>query len=69
MAMRIHEVRALSQEDIEKELEGSYKELMNIRFRLATRQLSDTSQLRKVRRTIARIKTVMRERTLTEIQA
>ena len=66
--MRIHEVRALSQEDIEKELEGFYKELMNVRFRLATRQLSDTSQLRKVRRTIARIKTVVRERTLTEIQ-
>ena len=68
MAMRIHEVRALSQEDIEKELEDSYKELMNVRFRLATRQLSDTSQLRKVRRTIARIKTVLQERTLTEIQ-
>ena len=62
--MQIHEIRALSQEDIAKELESSYKELMNVRFRLATRQLSDTSQIKKVRRGIARIKTVMREREL-----
>ena len=62
--MRIHEVRALSVEDMGKELESSYREMMNVRFRLATRQLNDTSQLRKVRRTIARIKTVMREREL-----
>ena len=62
--MQIHEIRALSQEDTAKELESSYKELMNVRFRLATRQLSDTSQIKKVRRGIARIKTVMREREL-----
>ena len=62
--MRIHEIRALSVEDMGKELESSYREMMNVRFRLATRQLNDTSQLRKVRKTIARIKTVMRERDL-----
>ena len=67
--MRIHEVRALSPEDMAKELESSYKEMMNVRFRLATRQLNDTSQLRKVRKTIARIKTVMRERELMENQS
>lgn len=63
--MRIHEARALSEEDIKKELESSYKELMSVRFRLATRQLNDTSQLPKVRRNIARIKTVIHERELT----
>jgi large subunit ribosomal protein L29 len=62
--MRIHEIRALSVEDMGKELESSYREMMNVRFRLATRQLNDTSQLRKVRRTIARIKTVMKEQEL-----
>ena len=67
--MRIHEVRALSPEDMVKELESSYKEMMNVRFRLATRQLNDTSQFRKVRRTVARIKTVMRERELMENQS
>lgn len=67
--MRIHEVRALSPEDMAKELESSYKEMMNVRFRLATRQLNDTSQFRKVRRNVARIKTVMRERELMENQS
>mgnify|MGYP000995949441 CR=1 FL=1 len=62
--MRIHEIRALSEEDMKEELESSYKEMMNVRFRLATRQLNDTTQLRKVRRSIARIKTVMKEREL-----
>ena len=62
--MRIHEVRALSQEDITKELEESLRESLSVRFGLSTRQLNDTSQLRKVRKTIARIKTVIREREL-----
>ena len=64
--MRIHEVRALSQEDITKELEESLRESLSVRFRLSTRQLNDTSQLRKVHKKIARIKTVMRERELLE---
>jgi large subunit ribosomal protein L29 len=62
--MRIHEIRALSEENMKEELESSYREMMNVRFRLATRQLNDTTQLRKVRRSIARIKTVMKEREL-----
>ena len=66
-SMRIHEIRALSQEDIKKELDESYREALSIRFRLATRQLSDTSQHRKVRRKIAQIKTVIRERELLEL--
>jgi large subunit ribosomal protein L29 len=64
--VRIHEVRALSQEDITKELEESLRESLSVRFRLSTRQLNDTSQLRKVHKKIARIKTVMRERELLE---
>jgi large subunit ribosomal protein L29 len=66
--MRIHEVRALSQEDLKKELEAAYKEALSVRFRLATRQLSDTSQARKVRKKVAQLKTVLRERELLEQQ-
>jgi len=66
--MRIHEIRSLSQEDIKKELEESYREALSVRFRLATRQLSDTSQSRKVRKKIAQIKTVIREREMLEQQ-
>ena len=64
--MRIYEIRGLSQEDLEKELQETYKEALSVRFRLSTRQLSDTSQQRKVRNKIARIKTVLRERQLLE---
>ena len=67
--MKVHELRALSQEDLLKELEGAHKEALSVRFRLATRQLSDTSQAKKVRKNIARLKTVLRERELTESQA
>ncbi len=62
--MRIHEVRSLSQEDLKKELDESYREALSVRFRLVTRQLNDTSQFRKVRKKIAQIKTVMREQEL-----
>lgn len=64
--MRIHEIRALSPEDLAKELDATYREALSVRFRLATRQLNNTSQARKVRTKIAQIKTVMRERNLLE---
>ena len=60
--MQIHEIRDLTNQQLEEELEGSYKELMNLRFRAATNQLTDTNEPRKVRKTIARLKTVIRER-------
>lgn len=64
--MQIKEIRELSTaEMVEKEKE--YKqELFNLRFQLATGQLEDTARLRKVRKTIARIKTVLREQELAE---
>lgn len=64
--MRTHEIRALSNEDLKKELDASYREATSVRFRLATRQLNDTSQARKVRRKIAQIRMVIRERELLE---
>jgi large subunit ribosomal protein L29 len=60
--MQIHEIRDLSNQQLEEELESSYKELMNLRFRSATNQLTDTNEPKKVRKTIARLKTVIRER-------
>ena len=64
--MQIHEIRDLTNQQLEEELESSYKELMNLRFRAATNQLTDTNEPRKVRKTIARIKTVIRERQVRE---
>ena len=64
--MEIHEIRNLSDQQLQEELENSYKELMNLRFRAATNQLTDTNQPRKTRKAIARLLTVMRQRELAE---
>jgi large subunit ribosomal protein L29 len=60
--MEVHEIRNLSDRQLQEELENSYKELMNLRFRAATNQLTDTNQPRKTRKNIARLLTVMRQR-------
>lgn len=60
--MKMYEVRALTDDQIREELEKSYRELMNLRFRNATNQLTDTNQPRKTRRDIARMLTCLRER-------
>tara|TARA_B100001750_G_scaffold247927_1_gene275686 strand:+ start:11438 stop:11650 length:213 start_codon:yes stop_codon:yes gene_type:complete len=56
----------ISKNDIElsEELDSSQKELMELRFQVATMQLADTSAIRSMRRKIARIKTIMRQREL-----
>lgn len=60
--MRIQEIRALSSEELKKQLDDSYKELLNLRFRLATRQLVNYREIRNVGKRIARIRTILRER-------
>ena len=62
--MRILDVRALSDQQLREELEKTYREMMNLRFRAATNQLPNTDLPRSVRKTIARLRTVMREREL-----
>lgn len=62
--MRPAEIRALSAADLAKQLEEAHRELFNLRFRLKTRQLSNPRELGKVRRNIARMETVLREREL-----
>ena len=58
------ELRALSNEDLIKELDDTYRELFSARLQLTTRQLANTSVPRKLRHRIARIKTIQRERQL-----
>ena len=64
--MRIHEVRELSDEQLLEELNKAGRELMNLRFRAATNQLPDSNEPKSVRKTIARLRTAIRERQLTE---
>ena len=64
--MRPSEIRVLTNDGLREEMAKTLKELMNLRFRLATRQLSNVSQIKRARRDIARLKTIMRERGLKE---
>ena len=64
--MDINEIRNLSDEQLSSELDSSFRELMNLRFRLSTRQIDSPEELRKVKKTIARVKTVMRQRGMRE---
>ena len=67
--MQITEVRELSDSELEKELTEQERALMNLRFRKATMQLTNTNELGNTRKTIARIKTVIRERAITASMA
>ena len=57
-------IRAMTDDQIQSELDNSFREMMNIRFRLSTRQINNPQELRNVKKTIARIKPVMRQRGL-----
>jgi large subunit ribosomal protein L29 len=60
--MKIHEVRNLSTDAIEAQLNDSKEELMKLRFQLSSGELSDFTRLRQTRRVIARLTTVLNER-------
>ena len=62
--MKVNEIRALSYEELVKRLEEARQELFNLRFRLATRQLVNYREIPKVKKKIARLKTIIREREL-----
>lgn len=60
----VNEFRGLTVKDLEQRLSDAKTELFNLRFQAATGQLENHGRLRAVRREIARIYTVMREREL-----
>ena len=62
--MKVEEILALSNEDMEKQLEETQKELFELRFRLSTKQLVNHREVRRVKKKIARLKTIIREREL-----
>lgn len=59
MASKISELRNKSQENLKKTLLELRKESFNIRFQRASGQFENTARIREVRRTIARIKTII----------
>ncbi|MGH8674285.1 MAG: 50S ribosomal protein L29 [Burkholderiales bacterium] len=60
--MKPSELRAKTEDELRKELNELLKAQFGLRMQLATQQLSNTSQKRKLRKDIARVRTVLRER-------
>jgi large subunit ribosomal protein L29 len=60
--MKADEIRGLTDEQIRAELDGAREEMMNLRFQQSTGELLDTSRMREVRRSIARMETILNER-------
>ena len=67
--MKAKEIRDLTTSEIEEQIKSSKEELFNLRFQLATGQLEETARIRTVRKTIARLKTVAREREIEQSKA
>jgi large subunit ribosomal protein L29 len=65
----LQDLRAKSDEDLTKELGEAYRQFFTVRLQLSTRQLTNVGEARKVRRRIARIKTIQRERELEAAMA
>ncbi len=63
--MKAEEVRLKTVDELGDRLIGLKKEAFNLRFQKATGQLENTSRVRQVRRDIARIKTILREKSRT----
>jgi large subunit ribosomal protein L29 len=63
MQVQLKDMRRLSDTELQDELKTAKDELFNIRFQLATRQLKNFRQMPAARRRIARVLTVMQERT------
>jgi len=62
--LKVKEIQALSDEELTKQLEAAHQELFNLRFRLATKQLVNHREIPRVKKKIARLKTIIREREL-----
>lgn len=62
--MKASEIREKTQVELQSELSELKSELFKLRFQLATNQLDNPMKLKDVKKSIARIKTVMREREL-----
>ena len=64
--MRATEIRNLNEAEVARKLDEAHQELFNLRFQYSTGQLKNTARLSQVKREIARLRTILRERELAE---
>ena len=62
--MKVQDIRNTETQELLNKVEEYKKELFGLRFQHATGQLEDTARIKKVKKSIARIKTIIREREL-----
>ncbi|HSW35091.1 MAG TPA: 50S ribosomal protein L29 [Candidatus Limnocylindrales bacterium] len=60
--MKVKDIRELNEQELKDKVKELKDELFNLRFQLATGQLENVMRIKEVRRGIARVKTVIRER-------
>ncbi len=64
--MKINEIKDLTTEELNQKIDELKAELFNLRFQHATNQLDNPRVITEVKRTIARVKTILRERELNK---
>mgnify|MGYP000369694200 FL=1 len=64
--MKVQEIREIETKELLNKVEEYKRELFELRFQQATGQLENTARVRQVRKSIAKIKTVIRERELNQ---
>lgn len=64
--MKINELRKLTNEDLNKKITESKKELLDLRIKQFTGSLEKPSKIHELRKDVARMKTILRERELSE---
>ncbi len=62
--MKVEEIRGMTPEQLAKQLEASHKELFDLRLKLSTKQLVNNRDLRRVKKEIARMETIKKEKEL-----
>ena len=67
--MELKKMREMTEIELAAELEKIKKELFNLRFQHVTGQLENPVKMREVKRNIARVKTIIREKELEKVQA
>ena len=63
--MQAHEIRSWTTEELQSRLEDAYREMYALRHEHASGRLEDHNRLKAMRRDIARIRTILRERELS----
>ncbi|HBG76031.1 50S ribosomal protein L29 [Eubacteriales bacterium mix99] len=67
--MKANEFRDMTQDELNQKCSELKSELFNLRFQLATGQLENPMRIREVKKDIARVKTILRERELKAMEA